>query len=180
VSFPASPLFGVRFAPSAYTFFTNCCYQYKFCTYKVISMFSRKTPSKTASKVDPEEARLAEEEKLNAIFNQYVDVDEDTEALSLEGIAKLCSEVDIDAGSDVRGLVLMWRLGAVSKPGTITRKEFIDGMRRFRVSSIKDLSSKVPSLDLGFLERAEFRGFFVLKYFYLMYICGFKYVGFVF
>jgi len=60
----------------------------------------------------------------------------------------------------VRLLVLLWKLGANSKPGAITRKEFTTGMLALKMDSLADLKSLLPSLDPGFLEGPEFRTFY--------------------
>jgi Cullin binding len=52
-------------------------------------------------------------------------------------------------------------MNAVSKPGTVLRKEFVNGMMNvFGKDSIEGLKSIVPSLDPGFLERSDFRDFY--------------------
>lgn len=83
---------------------------------------------------------------------------EDSEIISMDGIGRLCEQLGIDPESDVRLLVLLWRLGANSKPGCITREEFMQGMRKIGKEDIKGIISLLPVLDPGFLERAEFRG----------------------
>ena len=54
----------------------------------------------------------------------------------------------------------MWRLGACSKPGQISLSEFETGMQRLGCESVESLAPVTPSLDPGFLERAEFREFY--------------------
>lgn len=96
-------------------------------------------------------------------FASLADCD-DPETISMEGISKLCDLLNIDPSTDVRVLVLMWKLGAVSKPGSISKNEFLTGMRKFSKSDANGLIAILPSLDPGFLDRAEFRGKFVLRY----------------
>lgn len=83
---------------------------------------------------------------------------EEPEIISLEGIGSLCESLGIDAASDVRALVLVWKLGAITKPGQITHNEFINGLKNFNVWNIDGLKTLLPSLDPGFLEKSEFRG----------------------
>lgn len=112
--------------------------------------------SKVAAKVAvPPEPPAA----VLALFNSLADP-EDPEIISLEGLQALGEKVDLDASSDVKFLVLLWRLGANSKPGCITRTEFIQGMRTMRKESLESLKQMAPSCDPGFLERNEFREFY--------------------
>ena len=76
----------------------------------------------------------------------------------MDGISKLCESLDMDPASDVRVLVMLWKLGAVSKPGCISKTEFIAGMEKLHASDVNKLKSLVPSFDPGFLDRSEFRG----------------------
>ena len=61
----------------------------------------------------------------------------------------------------------MWTLGAVSKPGAITRAEFISGLKKQKKFDVEGIKSMLPSLDPGFLERNEFRGLMVL---YILFV----------
>lgn len=99
------------------------------------------------------------------LFNSFAD-DDDPEIISMEGISKLGEQLEMDPSSDVRLLVLLWKLGALSKPGSITKTEFLNGMKKLKKDSIKGLKSITPSFDLGFLERQEFRDLyrFVFKF----------------
>lgn len=78
----------------------------------------------------------------------------------MDGIATFCEELGIDAAADVAALVLIWRLGGVSKPGCISKTEFTKGMKDLRARSIADLKAKIPSMDPGFLETKDFREFY--------------------
>ncbi len=90
-------------------------------------------------------------------FDSLADLD-DPELISMEGISKLCDQLNIDPNTDVRVLVLMWKLGAISKPGSITRSEFLQGMKALGKSDSVGLSQLLPSFDPGFLDRPSFRG----------------------
>lgn len=82
----------------------------------------------------------------------------DPDLLTMEHIGKLCEQLNVDPSADVRVLVMLWRLGALSTPGCITKAEFIAGFRKLKVSSLAELRSQLPSFDPGFLEKTEFRG----------------------
>lgn len=105
------------------------------------------------------------ESKILELFNTFAD-DDDPEIISFDGISKLGEKLDMDPASDIRLLVLLWKLGAVSRPGTITKTEFLSGMKKLRKDSIKGLISISPSFDLGFLEIPQFRDLykFVFKF----------------
>ena len=77
-----------------------------------------------------------------------------------EGISRLSEALGIDPTADVRILVLMWRLGAVSKPGQVSCDEFQNGMENVGCDTIESLVELAPSLDPGFLERSTFREFY--------------------
>lgn len=52
----------------------------------------------------------------------------------------------------------MWTLGALTKPGSITKTEFMSGMKKNSKFDIADIKAMLPELDPGFLEKAQFRG----------------------
>ena len=39
----------------------------------------------------------------------------------------------LDAGSDVRALVLVWQLGSKDKPGELSKQEFVSGIQLFKI-----------------------------------------------
>lgn len=116
-------------------------------------MFGRST-SKKSSKPEVNEGEVL------ALFDSSADPD-DPETMNMDGIANLCENIGLDASTDVRALVLLWKLGSGSKPGLITRTEFLNGMKTLRKDSIDGLKAVVSTLDPGFLERAEFRGLLI-------------------
>ena len=69
-------------------------------------------------------------ELVLAIFTSLLDEDcDDPDALYMEDIVKLCEQLGIqDPSSDIRVLVMLWKLGAQSKPGCITKDEFTKGI----------------------------------------------------
>ena len=97
------------------------------------------------------------EAAICSLFDTYADPD-DSDSMSMEGISKLSEELGIDPSSDVRILVLAWQLGATSKPGNISRQEFLDGMKKLKKDSFAGIMELLPTLDPGFLERSQFRG----------------------
>ena len=98
-----------------------------------------------------------DEAAVTTLAESLLDED-DPELISMEGISMLSEQLEINPESDVRLLVLLWKLGASSKPGAITKTEFIEGMKTIRKNSVSDLKSHLATLDPGFLERPEFRG----------------------
>lgn len=64
-----------------------------------------------------------------ALFNKYVDAEEDPFSIGMDGISTLCDDLDLDPTSDVRVLVLMFKLGANAKPGQISQSEWNSGMQ---------------------------------------------------
>ena len=98
-------------------------------------------------------------ETAESIFGRFADPERDGLAITIGGLAELCSEIGVDA-EDIRALVLAWKLGAKERPGEIQRGEFINGMQAMRLSTIKGLKAAAPGLDPGFLDADEFRDMF--------------------
>jgi hypothetical protein len=92
-----------------------------------------------------------------ALFDRFADPD-DPDVMNMDGIGSFCELIGIDASTDVRALVLMWRLGSGSKPGVVSRTEFLNGMKFMKKDSIEGLRQILPSFDPGFLDRNDFRG----------------------
>lgn len=119
-------------------------------------MFGTKKASSTtaAKKAAVKTFDTAAAEKF---FGSYAD-EEDPEIISMEGIAKICESMEIDPSSDVRCLVMMWKLGANAKPGQISKEEFVKGCEKLNVTDANGLKALLPTFDPGFLDRQEFRG----------------------
>lgn len=121
-------------------------------------MFSSKKPKPAAvqpassTKSEKFDAKAAEE-----LFESLADPD-DPELVSMEGIGKLCESLGLDPAADVRVLVLVWKLGGVTKPGSITKTEFLKGCQTLQASNVDKLKSLLPSFDPGFLDQPQFRG----------------------
>ena len=75
----------------------------------------------------------------------------------MPGIAQLGEKLGLDVEEDVRILVLLWKLGSNEKPGEISKEEWIQGCSALNLDSWPKFKNFVPSLDLGFLENAEFK-----------------------
>lgn len=104
-----------------------------------------------ASSIDPK--------AVSDLFDRFRDP-EDVDSMTMEGIAALAGELGLDPETDVRVLVLAWKLKAAAKPGEIARSEFQEGMQAFGVDTIEGLQQQLPTLDPGFLEQREFREFY--------------------
>lgn len=130
-------------------------------------MFTSAAKAKPTTKKSKQED-VIDYEILEAVFNEFADPD-DSEIITMEGISKISEHLGIDPSADVRILVILWRLGSSSKPGVITKAEFIAGMRALRKDSIAGLKELLPSFDPGFLNRNQFRGTMRLVFIYLFY-----------
>ena len=113
-----------------------------------------------AKKVTKTSSSALDEVAIETLFASLADED-DPECMTMDGIASFCEMLDMDPSTDVRLLVLLWKMAAFSKPGQITKKEFTTGMVTvFKKDSIEGLKAILSSLDPGFLERAPFRDFY--------------------
>lgn len=93
------------------------------------------------------------------MFEEIAD-NEDPLIANMEGICTLCEHLEIDPMTDVRILVLLHKMGPLSKPAQISKDEWIKGCKSLRVDSLDKMKALLPSLELGFMERSEFRDFF--------------------
>ena len=100
-----------------------------------------------------------DEEAVTTMFGEIADKDDPLIA-NMEGICTLCEHLEIDPMTDVRILVLLHKMGPLSKPAQISKDEWIKGCKTLRVDSIDKLKALLPSLELGFMERSDFRDFF--------------------
>ena len=82
----------------------------------------------------------------------------------MEGIASLCDKLELDPSTDRRCLMLLWKLGAHSKPGQISQNEFTLGMTKLEIDTIEGLKDLIPSLDTGFLMADEFKSFYKFSF----------------
>ncbi len=117
---------------------------------------SRKTASTTSAPRGKASFNF-DQPAVEELFNTLCD-EEDNDIVSMDGIVNLAEMLSIDPVADVRALVMMWKLGANSKPGQISREEFINGFRNLQINDVAGLIKLLPSFDPGFLDRSEFRG----------------------
>mmetsp|Transcript_21209 Transcript_21209/g.59043 ORF Transcript_21209/g.59043 Transcript_21209/m.59043 type:complete len:218 (-) Transcript_21209:325-978(-) len=96
---------------------------------------------------------------IRSMFQELAEED-DPSVAGMEGICKLCEKLDLDPVDDIRVLVLLWKLGSEEKPGQITSQEWEDGCEKLRTDSIEKFKEVLPSLDPGFMDRAEFKDFY--------------------
>uniref|UniRef100_A0A7S0KXW4 Defective in cullin neddylation protein n=1 Tax=Asterionellopsis glacialis TaxID=33640 RepID=A0A7S0KXW4_9STRA len=99
------------------------------------------------------------EKEAEKLFLEYADPDDSTIA-SMEGISKLCDALEIDPLSDIRILVLLWKLGANEKPAEISQREWMAGCNKLQIDSLDKFKTLLPSLDTGFLAPSEFKEFY--------------------
>lgn len=92
------------------------------------------------------------------MFDEIADHD-DPSIATMEGISKLAEQLGINPEEDIRILVLLYKLGATSKPAQISSSEWISGCEKLQADSVDKLKMLLPSLDLGFMERSDFREF---------------------
>jgi hypothetical protein len=75
----------------------------------------------------------------------------------------LCESIEIDPLEDIRILVLLFKMGATSKPAQITRDEWLAGCAKLNIVSIDSIKSLLPSLDPGFMDQTEFRELYKVR-----------------
>mmetsp|Transcript_13396 Transcript_13396/g.28978 ORF Transcript_13396/g.28978 Transcript_13396/m.28978 type:complete len:257 (-) Transcript_13396:197-967(-) len=99
------------------------------------------------------------EGKAERMFAELCEED-NPDAANMEGICKLCEQLDLDPLEDVRVLVLLWKLGANKKPAEIQKGEWIAGCHKLKLDSVDKFKKLLPSLDTGFMDREEFGDFY--------------------
>lgn len=95
--------------------------------------------------------REPSESKLNALFDQYRDSNEDS--ILADGIERLCNDLSVSP-DDFKVLVLAWRLNA-EQMCRFTRSEFVNGCRAMRVDSVRSIQAKLPELVADVLKDPE-------------------------
>ena len=70
-------------------------------------------------------APKSNETVLNSLFDSFADK-ENNDIIGREGIESILSKIKLDP-EDVKVLVLFFKLGASTIPGSITRAEFVQG-----------------------------------------------------
>ena len=106
------------------------------------------------------------EASAEAIFTEMLADEDDPHVAGMEGISKLCEELEIDPLEDIRVLVLLWKLGANDKPAQINKEEWMLGCQKLQADSIDKFKSILPSLDTGFLDQTAFKDFYKVRNFF--------------
>lgn len=114
--------------------------------------------SRGAAAAQPTQPRV-NEEAVSALFDQYADK-EDPDWMSMTGFSKLAEACGLEPETDVKVLVMAWKLKSAQKPGEIAKQEFRDGMVAMGIDSLQKLKDLVPSFDPGFMEHKEFSEFY--------------------
>lgn len=111
-----------------------------------------KTTSSSSSSIASTNIAALDEKKVDALFTSLADED-DCDFMSMDGIEKLCEKLKIDPSTDVRLLVLLWKMKAIAKPGSVSRKEFTEGMMTvLKKDTLEAVKGDLSSLDPGFIE----------------------------
>lgn len=126
-------------------------------------MWSSSSSSKKPKRKSSSSSSRGVSSSSEKLFTDLSDHD-DPSIIGLEGVALLCEKVGIDCESDIRSLVLLWKLGSKEKPGQITREEFLSGCSELQVNSYANLKKLIPSLDTGFMDREDFKEFYKVIY----------------
>eukprot|EP00587_Corethron_hystrix_P009913 CAMPEP_0113308412 /NCGR_PEP_ID=MMETSP0010_2-20120614/6861_1 /TAXON_ID=216773 ORGANISM="Corethron hystrix, Strain 308" /NCGR_SAMPLE_ID=MMETSP0010_2 /ASSEMBLY_ACC=CAM_ASM_000155 /LENGTH=218 /DNA_ID=CAMNT_0000163449 /DNA_START=270 /DNA_END=923 /DNA_ORIENTATION=+ /assembly_acc=CAM_ASM_000155 len=98
------------------------------------------------------------ERAITEMFKSYAEEDDPT-IIGMDGIDKLCTDLEIDPAEDVRGLVLLWKIVGLSQsiPGQISSEEWEKGCTILSLDSLDKFRALVPSLDVGFIEHSDFK-----------------------
>ena len=112
-----------------------------------------KLGGKSSRRGSGDDARVA---AVTQLFSTYADPD-DPDYISVDdSFGQICEDLGIDGASDVKSVVLLWRLGAArknpDKPMTIAKDTFTNRMLSMNATSLANLKSMFPSFDPGFLE----------------------------
>lgn len=99
------------------------------------------------------------EDGASKLFEEIRDED-DPNVSGMEGICKLCEQLNLDPLEDVRVLVLLYKLGANKKPAEINKEEWMTGCNKLKLDSIDKFIGFLPALDIGFMEHDEFKEFY--------------------
>ncbi|OAE26540.1 hypothetical protein AXG93_3817s1020 [Marchantia polymorpha subsp. ruderalis] len=89
-------------------------------------------------------AAAKEQEKIDALFAQYVDRNEES-CIGPEGIEALCQDLGLSP-TDIQVLLLAWKLQA-SRQGYFSLDEWRRGLKAMRVDSLEKLKKALPILQ---------------------------------
>lgn len=97
--------------------------------------------------------------KIKDFFKKFAD---NEKAIEINGMIKLCSELEVDP-SDVVMLVIAWKCGA-SVACVFNEQEFTSGMQSIGAESLKDLKSKLDELRALLKDEDAFKGIYSFAY----------------
>jgi DCN1-like protein 3 len=100
------------------------------------------------------------ESKINSLFEQYKEPDEDV--ILAEGVESFCCDLDVNP-DDFRILVLAWKFQADTMC-RFTRPQFISGCKALKVDSIKGIQSKFPEMILEVQNKEAFKDLYRWTY----------------
>ena len=98
--------------------------------------------------------------KINALFEQYKDSDED--AILADGIEQFCEDLNVRP-EEFRVLVLAWKFDAENMC-KFTRTEFLVGCKSMKVDSIKGIQSKFSDMLKEVSKPDQFKEFYKWTY----------------
>ncbi|KAF3338968.1 DCN1-like protein 4 [Carex littledalei] len=124
---------------------------------------NRKSSSASAT-AGSTKAASKEFEKIDQLFNVYVDKSSGT--IDPEGIEQLCSSLEVDY-TDVRILMLAWKMRA-QKQGYFTLEEWRTGLKALRVDSISKLKKTLPELAKEVSRPSDFLDFYSYAFRYCL------------
>lgn len=98
----------------------------------------------------------------NAVFEQFKDADDDK--IGPESLERLFDALELDP-LDVTALIFAWKLRAKT-PCEFTRSEFVDGLLRLNVDSLRKLKVAVSGLRSMIDSPDDFRSFYIYSFDY--------------
>lgn len=117
-------------------------------------------PSGTDAKRTSFTSKDYSETKLNALFEQYKDADED--CILADGVENFCNDLEVNP-DEFRVLVLAWKFEAETMC-RFTRAEFTNGCKKLRVDSIKGIQSKFTEMLSEVQNKQTFKDFYRWTY----------------
>jgi len=100
--------------------------------------------------------------KIHALFDKYKDPSESPAKIGLDGVERLCEDLELDPTS-VRILILAWKLKA-AKQCEFSQNEFCDGLERLRCDEIKKLKKILPRIEQELDDNAKFKDFYTFTF----------------
>ncbi|KAG6551944.1 hypothetical protein Mapa_006561 [Marchantia paleacea] len=136
-------------------------------------MMRRSSSRRTSSGVLPatatasagNKAAAKEQEKIDALFAQYVDRNEES-CIGPEGIEALCQDLGLPP-TDIQVLLLAWKLQA-SRQGYFSLDEWRKGLKAMRVDSLEKLKKALPVLQQEVANLYTFKEFYTFSFQYCL------------